>query len=138
MKILRALGVLCVLVLTTWFACHRIFGAVVIEMPAGYSGWVRVDLDAANCRTADPIIKVASDGTACLAKSISGWTMTTYKYEGDDKELNDRGSERTRRIWAQSTIEWTDRLGGHRALGFFVGTREELRWTPSPRLPRID
>jgi hypothetical protein len=107
-------------------------------MPAGYSGWVRVDLDATKCPTADPIIKVASDGTACLAKSISGWTMTTYNYVGDYKQLNDRGSERTRRIWAQSTIEWTDRLGGHRALGFFVGTREELRSTPSPRLPRID
>src|SRR5882762_3938277 len=60
MMILRALGVLCVLVLTTWFACHRIFRPIVIEMPAGYSGWVRVDLDATKCRTAPRHIRVIS------------------------------------------------------------------------------
>lgn len=121
-----------------WSGCGVMCSGVTIRIPNGFVGWVRVDLESSGCVNSGAVIEVDRLGVACVAGSLNGWTPTIYKYEGDATELNDRGPDGTRRVWAQSTMEWTDKLGKHRALGFFVGTHEQLLRIPHPRVPRID
>jgi hypothetical protein len=118
--------------------CRLLLPELTVEIPPGYAGWVRVDLELPTCPQRGSTVHVSREGTGCLAGSVRGWTVTDFKYEGDATKLDDREPEESRRIWAQSTIEWTDKVGSHRALSFFVGTHAQLLSTAPPKLPRVD
>ena len=139
----RSTAVLAAATLTA-AGCRWIAPQEEFELPAGFRGWVEVEVENPSCpplqrRAGVLVISIEKDGTACTSDRMpEGWIRSRFVVRDANRtelqlDVQDKGQGQVRLL---SGVGIGGAAGSRtcRFMGFFVGPHSEINQHPRPNI----